>query len=316
MHPCTASALLALACLVAPAVAQPPVDSTVEPRPLADVGNGVVAAKDVEYARVGEQTLMLDVYYTPQQATAGDVVPESRPLIVWVHGGGWRNGSKDRCPATRFAAQGYVVASIDYRLSGVAKFPAQIHDCKAAIRFLRKHAARYAIDPERVGVWGSSAGGHLAALLGTSGDVKKLEGDVGVTGGSSAVQCVVDFYGPTDLLQMDAHALPNAPFAHDSADSPEARLIGGPIQDNPAKVAELNPLTYVTRNDPPFLICHGDEDPLVPLHQSELLHAALEKAGVAATLHVVEGGGHGWGRKPEVDRLVEQFLAKHLKATK
>lgn len=313
------SRVAALALLLTPlsnAAAQPAAQPEVKPRPLAGLAKGVVAVKDVEYAKVGDHSLKLDVYYTPHVAKPGEIVGDPKPLLVWVHGGGWRNGSKDRCPATRFAGMGYVVASIDYRLTGVATFPAQIHDCKSAIRFLRKNANTYGIDPKRVGVWGSSAGGHLVALLGTSGDAEKLEGDVGVNEGSSEVQCVVDFFGPTDLLQMDAHAPEGAPFKHDSPNSPEAKLVGGPIQDNPEKVAELNPITYVTKNDPPFLICHGDEDKLVPLHQSRILHAALEKAGVPTTLHVVAGAGHGWGRRPEVDRLVEVFLAKHLEPEK
>lgn len=288
-----------------------PVRGTLEP--MRRGGQAISFVKNLEYGKVAEHSLMLDVYHVPFVAKPGDLVPEAKPLLVWVHGGGWRNGSRKRCPAIRYAEKGYVVASIDYRLTGVAPFPAQIHDCKAAIRYLRKNATTYGLDPKRVGVWGSSAGGHLVALLGTSGEVEKLEGKVGVAEGSSAVQCVVDFFGPTDLLQMDAHALPNAPFKHDAPRSPESLLVGGPIQEHPEKVAVLNPITYVSKDDPPFLICHGDRDPLVPLHQSEILHAALERAGVDSTLKVVEGAGHGWGRKPVIDEAVETFLAKHLK---
>ncbi|MBC8350557.1 MAG: alpha/beta hydrolase [Planctomycetes bacterium] len=271
------------------------------------LAKGIVANRDIEYARVGDNSLRLDLY-SPKEPAA------RRPLIVWVHGGGWRNGSKDRCPALRFLAKGYVVASINYRLSGVAIYPAQIHDCKAAIRWLRAHAEQYSIDPRRIGVWGSSAGGHLVALLGTSGGVEPLEGDLGSLDHSSRVQAVCDFFGPTDFLQMDDHAVPNAPFKHNAPDSPEALVIGGPIQENTKKVEAANPLTYVTPDDPPFFIVHGDKDPLVPLHQSQLLFDALKRAKVNVKLHVVEGGQHGFGRNSDVDKLVDSFFDKQLRA--
>ena len=266
---------------------------------------GFVANRDIEYGQVGDTSLRLDVYAPGKRV-------EARPLIVWVHGGGWRNGSKDRCPALRFLEKGCIVASIDYRLSGVAIYPAQIHDCKAAIRWLRANAKTYSIDPQRIGVWGSSAGGHLAALLGTSGDVKSLEGDHGNLDQSSRVQAVCDFFGPTDFLQMDAHALPTAPFKHDASGSPEALVIGGPIQENKQKVAAANPITYVTPDDAPFLIVHGDKDPLVPLHQSQLLFNSLKAAGVEVSFHKVKGGEHGFGRNAEVDKLVDAFFDARL----
>ncbi len=266
---------------------------------------GFVAHRDLVYARHGDTPLRLDVYAPAKPASP-------RPLIVWVHGGAWRAGSKDGCPALRFLPQGFVVASINYRLSQQAIFPAQIHDCKAAIRWLRAHAAEYGIDARRIGVWGSSAGGHLVALLGTTGDVAELEGPGAGDAPSSRVQAVCDFYGPTDFLQMDAHALDRAPFQHDAADSPESKLIGGPIQQQRDKVARANPITYVTPDDPPFLVVHGDQDPLVPLHQSQLLVEALQKAGVAVQFHVVRGAGHGFGRNAEVQRLVDEFFRRQL----
>ena len=158
---------------------------------------------------------------------------------------------------------------------------------------------------------GSSAGGHLAAMLGTAGHVKEF--DVGENlNVSSQVQAVVDHFGPTDLLQMDAHRLPGG-MMHDTADSPESLLIGGPIRENKEKVARANPITYVTKDAPPFLICHGEMDPLVPHHQSELLEAALKQAGVPVTLYTVKGGGHGSFKDPKVDELTSDFLARHLK---
>ncbi|MBI1355214.1 MAG: alpha/beta hydrolase fold domain-containing protein [Acidobacteria bacterium] len=251
---------------------------------------GVRLEPDLVYASTPQKELRLDLY-RPEQPPA-----ERLPLVVWIHGGGWRNGSKEQARlAVPLVPQGYVVASINYRLSGDATFPAQIHDCKGALRWLRAHADEYGIDPRRVGVWGSSAGGHLVALLGTSGGVRELEGDVGGNlRFSSAVQAVCDFYGPTDLLQMDAHSISKR-IVHDAPQSPESLLIGGPIQDHPDKVARLNPISYVTPDDPPFLIVHGDKDPLVPFHQSELLEAALEKAGVPVSLYKVVGGEHGRG---------------------
>jgi acetyl esterase/lipase len=281
---------------------RPPVK---RPRPLPD---GVQAARDIEYAKADGVSLKLDLY-TPEKQH-----PQPRPLVVWVHGGGWRAGNKQHCPALRLVQRGYVVASIQYRLSHQAIFPAQIHDCKAAIRWLRAHAETYAIDPGRIGVWGSSAGGHLVALLGTSGGVSDLsEPALGHAEQSSRVQAVCDFYGPTDLLQMDAHAPEGARIIHNAPDSPEALLVGGPIQEYPQRVARLNPITYVTPDDPPFLILHGDRDATVPMHQSQLLAEALKKAGVQHQFHVIHGAGHGFRKNPEVQTHVDTFLDAILK---
>ena len=271
-----------------------------------ELPEGFVARRDIEYARVGDISLKLDLY-TPKEPV-GEL-----PLIVWIHGGAWRAGSKSSCPALRFLERGFVVASISYRLSQTAIYPAQIHDCKGAIRWLRKSASAYSFDPQRIGVWGSSAGGHLVALLGTSGDVEELEGEVGVTGISSRVQAVCDFSGPTDFLQMDAHSKPGAPIVHDAMDSPESQLVGGPIQENREKVARANPITFVSGDDPPIIIFHGDRDPLVPHHQSVILHDALEKAGVDVTFRTVKGAGHGFRGREKVDVEVDAFFDKHLK---
>ena len=228
------------------------------------------------------------------------------PVIVWVHGGAWLAGSKEQCPAVRFVRKGYAAASVNYRLSQHAKFPAQIEDCKAAIRWLRANAKEYGLDTGHVGVWGASAGGHLVALLGTTGSVKELEGEEGNLDQSSRVQAVVDWFGPTDFLQMGG--------SHNDARSPESQLIGGAIQEHKDQVARANPITYVSKDDPPFLIMHGDQDRTVPFSQSELLAEALKKAGVEVTLKPIKGAGHG-GRgfgSPENDKLVEDFFAKHL----
>jgi acetyl esterase/lipase len=147
-------------------------------------------------------------------------------------------------------------------------------------------------------------------MLGTTGDTKEF--DVGAhLDQPSRVQAVVDYFGPTDFLQMDAHRLPGG-MVHDAANSPESELIGGPIQENQPKTAQANPITYVTPNDPPFLIVHGEQDPLVPHHQSGLLEAALKRAGVPVTFYTVKGAGHGGFRDPQVPRMTRVFLAKHL----
>ncbi len=263
--------------------------------------------RDIPYVSPGHPRQTLDLYLPPAHVSAGD----SLPLIIWIHGGAFRQGSKaDKVPLD-YLEEGYAVASLNYRLSQHARFPAQIEDCKAAVRWLRAHAATYRLDPSRFAAWGESAGGHLVALLGTTGDVAALE--VGEQlGVSSRVQAVVDYFGPTDFLQMDGHRLPDG-MVHDAADSPESELVGGPIQAHPDRVAAANPITYVSPAAPPFLIVHGDRDPLVPYHQSELLAAALTAAGVPVTFYTVTGAGHGKFTDPAVAALTSAFLAEHLR---
>ncbi|MCX6901026.1 MAG: alpha/beta hydrolase [Verrucomicrobia bacterium] len=281
---------------------QPPRHRPQGPPPLPE---GVRALRDIEYVSGGGKAQSLDLYLPKSDRPL--------PLIIWVHGGAFRAGDKAQCPAMALTRRGYAAASLNYRLSGQAIFPAAIEDCKAAVRWLRAHAKEYNLDPDHFGAWGSSAGGHLVALLGTSGGVKTLEGSGGNLEFSSRVQAVCDWFGPTDFLQMEAHALtPGKPFSHDAADSPESLFIGGAIQENKEKAQRANPITYATPDDPPFLIMHGDRDPLVPHHQSELLAAALKKAGVEVTFHTVKDAGHGFGG-PEIMRMVEEFFDKHLK---
>lgn len=267
---------------------------------------GVRVLRDLEYAKVNGKSLRLDAFLP-----AGAAKP--LPVIVWIHGGGWRAGSKERCPAIPLSGAGYAVFSIDYRLTDVAAFPAQIHDCKGAIRWIRAHAREYNLDPKRIGVWGSSAGGHLVALLGTSGDVKELEGEVGGNlDQSSRVQAVCDFCGPT--LLTGAALTPGDPRA--SQDGPEAvrKLLGGPLSENRDKARLASPVQHVTKDDPPFLIVHGAKDPLVPVRQAELLHEALKKAEVAVTYRLDPNAGHGLG-SPENIRLAKQFFDAQLRAS-
>ncbi len=281
-------------------------------RSAANLPPGVKVERDIPYVANAGPRQMLDLYL-PAKA------PEKPlPLIIWIHGGAWSAGSKDGCPFVSLVNKGFAVASINYRLSQMAIWPAQIQDCKAAVRFLRANAAKYNLDPEHIGVGGGSAGGHLVAMLGTAGKAKELEGDLGNNGVSSRVQAVCDLFGPTDLLKMGEQAGPDSVMKHDAPNSPESKLIGGPIQENKEKAKTANPITYVSKDSAPFLILHGDKDPLVPLGQSQLLEKALKDAGVEVTLKVIEGAGHG-GRQfstPEANDAIEAFFSKHLKHAK
>jgi len=265
------------------------------------VPEGVKALRDVEYARADGTSLLLDLY-VPEEGP-----DKALPLVVWIHGGGWRAGSKEGCRALPLAGEGYVVASINYRLTHEAVFPAQIFDCKAAIRWLRAHAQEYHIDPDRVGVWGSSAGGHLVALLGTSGDVKALEGDLGNPEQSSRVQAVCDWFGPTDFLTMRQQASERRRRLDAARPSAELQLIGGTIDERRGLAVLASPVTYVSEDDPPFLIAHGDSDPVVPVQQSQLFHDALKKAGVDSALLVLEGQGHGFRSRGPHEAAVAFF---------
>ena len=267
------------------------------------VPEGITVHRDLAYVTDGHKRQKLDLYI-PDGG-------ENLPLIIWIHGGAWRGGSKERYAPMEYLKSGYAGVSINYRLSQHAIFPAQIEDVKAAVRWLRANAETYRIDPNRFAAWGSSAGGHLVAMLGTTGDVKKFEVGENLEM-SSRVQAVVDYFGPTDFLQMDAHRFPDG-LVHDAPDSPESQLVGGPIQEHEDRVAKANPITYVSEDDSPILIIHGDQDKLVPYHQSVLLKDALEETGVPVTFYKVEGGGHGWFKDPKVPELTRAFLEKHLK---
>ena len=266
--------------------------------------------KDVTYASASP-TQKLDVYLP-----AGD---GPFPVVIDVHGGGFMMGDKSNPAGTdELLANGYAVASVDYRLSGEAKAPAQIQDIKAAVRFLRANAGEYKLDSQRFAAFGQSAGGDLVALLGTSCGVEALEGvDLGNTDQSSCVQAVVDWFGPTDFLQMDQQfAGTSCPANHDDASSPESQLVGAPIQTVPDKVQLVNPITYVSAKAPPFLIQHGTADCNVPPQQSQLLYDALAPVIGAenVTLTLLEGAGHGGAQFSDAAnmQLVLDFLATNL----
>lgn len=270
--------------------------------------DSIEARFDQPYAGTDNPRQRLDLLVPKKRAS-----DKPLPVVAFIHGGGWRNGDKTggrRRVASYVTSGQFVGVSIGYRLSGEATWPAQIHDCKAAIRWLKANADSLGIDPDRIGVWGSSAGGHLVAMLGTSGDVAGLEGKLGShTAVSSRVSCVVDEYGPTNFLTMNDFP---SRIDHLSATSPESLLIGGQITEHEDKVRHASPLTYVSKDDPPFLIIHGTDDPLVPYNQSKVLEAALQKAGVAVSLQAITAGQHGGFRSQELDRRTRLFFEKHL----
>lgn len=261
----------------------------------AQLPKDVLAKKNIAYVTGGHERQKLDLYL-PKESKG------PLPLLVWVHGGGWKQGSKDRCPALPWVAKGYAVASVNYRLSQHAVYPAQIEDCQSAICWLRDHAKENNIDPGRIAAWGASAGGHLVALLGTLDDSKK--------GTSYRVQAVIDYFGPTDLEILQG---PNPGPA-----SPITQLLGGSGEKFKKLTRQASPIDHVNKEDPPFLILHGDKDPLVPLNQSELLEKALKKAGVEVELVVLKGAAHGGAQfsAPEQIQTIDNFLSKTLKARK
>ncbi len=240
--------------------------------------NGVIMYKDIEFAQLGDVSLKLDLYCLE------DRPKEPLPLIVWIHGGGFRTGDKEPCPAVDFIRHGFVIASINYRLSDMASFPAQVHDCKAAIRFLRGNADKYGVDPARIGVWGSSAGGHLASLLGTTSKVKALVGVVGsFNDESSDVQAACVSCGPTDFSKRS--------YTQKRLKHIE-KYLGGDLKTNTYTVILANPASWVTPVCPPFLIIHGIEDEIVEYSQSLILYDKLKKCMVDAELVSLEDTGH------------------------
>ncbi len=240
------------------------------------------------------------------------------PLIVFIHGGAWLAGDKKSGYGNvmPFMRDGnYAGASVEYRFSQEATWPAQIFDCKAAIRWLRGNAEKYNFDPDHIAVWGGSAGGHLVAMLGTSGGVKDLEGGLGkFTNESSRVQCVVDFFGPADFVSLSKTT---NTIHFGTAGSPESKLLGGTPSEKPDAAKSASPVTYASSDDPPFLIAHGTADNTVPFKQSETLNQALLDAKVATLpvfIHVV-GGGHGF-HSDELNRRIGQFFDMHLRGIK
>ncbi len=264
---------------------------------------GVKRISNLTFTTPTSGAVLLDLYL-PEKAPDHPL-----PVVMWIHGGGWKNGTKDNCPLQWLAAEGYAVASINYRLSWLAHWPAQLDDTRAAIRWLRADAGRYQLDPQRLAVSGGSAGGHLAALVGT------LSTPPGETI-SSRVQAVIDLYGPTDLLTTPSNLPGPGKTDADLAKSNGARMLGGIVRDRPEIAKQASALYQVSHDDPPFLILHGDQDPQVPLDQSRRLHVKLREAGVASELVVLPGAGHG-GKEfatEEIKARIRAFLARALAA--
>ncbi len=268
-----------------------------------EISPDVELIRDVPFGAVAGRVLLLDLALPKKRAT-GDPLP----AFVYMHGGAWASGSKeDGVPAICYYAQhGFAAASVGYRLSGEARFPAALGDCKCAVRFLRAHAGKYGIDPRRIGAVGASSGGHLAAMLALT-DGKQFAGDGGWGEYPADVCAVCDLFGVSDFLQMPKKHFPEALSA-------TARFLGGTIDEVGGRYREASPVNYVHAGAPPFLLIHGDADELVPLRQSELLRDALEKAGVEAMLHIVKGAPHGSRNviTPEVRETILAFLIEKI----
>ena len=238
--------------------------------------------KDVEFAVVQGQSLKLDLYLPDK--------PKDSGLVVWIHGGGWHKGSKEKCFITWLPQHGYTVASISYRLSSVAKFPAQLHDCKGAVRWLRTNAEKYGYNPKRIFVAGASAGGHLTALMATTSGHKLLEGKVGGNlDRSSSVQGAIDYYGPTDFILRSK----TQPSRANEKGSVVYELLGGGAHEKVAAAKLASACYHVSKDDPPLLVFHGTKDRTVLLDQSQAIATAYKKAGLPIKLHIIEGASHG-----------------------
>jgi len=266
---------------------------------------GVTVERDLVYARYGDREMKLDLYRPA--SGAGPF-----PAIVFIHGGGWSAGNKNafRRQAAYQATKGFAGACIAYRLSGEATYPAAAHDSKAAVRWVRANAAKYSINPDKIGAAGGSAGGHLVAILGTSAKLRKLEGDGGNPGFSSRVQAVVSFNGVFDLAGAAAKSA--------NATGPIALFLGGPYDHMPQVYAEASPMTHVDKSSAPFLLLHGTADSTVPYQQSVDMQKKLEAAGVRAELYSAEGAQHGFFNRPPhfhptLERM-EQFFRSVLAA--
>jgi acetyl esterase/lipase len=267
----------------------------------------VSIVRDVLYKRVNGRDLRLDIY-SPRSIT------HPLPVILWIFGNRWSRGSKNHPPPLNLVSRGYIIVSVDYRLSVEAPFPAAIEDCKAAVRWIRANAATYHFDPDHIGAWGHSAGGHLAALLGTSGGIAELEGGGDNLNFSSRVQAVCDMSGPSDIVQFyEAVSNSNegmAPIARSSIE----QFLGGSVDQNREKAIAASVTTYVSKDDPPFLIIHGANDMSIPVSQSQVLATKLKATGVPVILIVDENRGHGVGG-PAFAPEISSFFDKYLKGS-
>ncbi|MBI3890371.1 MAG: alpha/beta hydrolase [Candidatus Wallbacteria bacterium] len=271
---------------------------------------GVRVVRNVEYGRAGWASLRADLYF-PQRRR------EKAPAVLYIHGGGWALGDRSEGEMAGYLAHyGYVVASIDYRLCWLAKFPAAVEDCKAAVRWMRANSRRLGVDPERIGVWGASAGGHLAMMVGCADASAGLEGNSGNPGISSRVRAVCSYFGPSDLAGEFAN-----PF---SLGGQIVQFFMGPFR-SPRDFVAASPVSHVGPGDPPLLMLHGDRDGLVPFRQSQLMFDAYRRFGLDATLIAVRNADHGFMPKDLLApvtpnsaqrwNIVLSFFDRHLKGT-
>ncbi len=263
---------------------------------------------DVEYARVQGISLKLDIYF-PKGVTP------PFPVVIFIHGGGWQGGDKASPWGDFLVPEGFALVSINYRLSGQAKWPAHLLDCKGAVRWVRANSSTYNFDPTRVGVFGSSAGGHLVAMLGVTTGIDSLEGN---TGGnlqySSTPQAVCDWVGPSNFLTICDYP---SSINHCTSTSPEGNLLGCAIPTCPNRARDASPLTYISGDEPPFLIMHGTEDMAVPYYQSVELDSVLRVVGNDVTFKPVVGADHPATSLPywtsdSVNQTVIQFFNRTL----
>ena len=254
----------------------------------------IATAQDVVYTKVGDRELKLDVAWPAE----GD---GPFPGVIVIHGGAWRAGDKKdmRELLAESARRGYVAISPQYRFCPSETFPAQVHDVKAAVRWLRSHAKDYKLDPGHIGATGFSAGGHLSLMLGVTGPDDKLEGDVAADAPSSRVQAVVNYFGPTELGAADFPDV-TKPLLRD--------FVGGPPSEKAEVIRLASPITYVTRDDPPMLTFQGTKDPLVPHTQATKLADAMTSAGVPGRVDLLVGAGHGWGGD-ELKHTIDETFA-------
>jgi acetyl esterase/lipase len=256
--------------------------------------------KDIVFARTPEKELKMDIYFPANKQ-------ENRPVLMWIHGGGWKAGSKNNCQLKYLVEHGYVVASISYRFSQEAKFPAQIHDCKAALRYLKANAKKYGIDKNRIAVSGASAGGQLAALMATSAGDEFLDGDLGVhSKEKTQVPVVIDFYGASDFLLREK----NQPAKVNKKGGVVYELLGGAVQDNKELAKKASAAYQVGQGDSAILIIHGSKDKVVLPGQSKRLHEVYQTKGLNSQLHIIEGAGHGGKAfgNDEIKKMILKFL--------
>jgi acetyl esterase/lipase len=258
------------------------------------------AAQSGAAAGSNSNSQALDLYLPTRASQA-----TKAPMIIFIHGGAWLQGDKGEAQGLSLAlAQlGFASASINYRLTQEAIYPAQIDDCRQAIRWLRNHADEYNLDPNKFGVWGISAGGHLAALLGTSGDTASAA----TAGPDLRLQAVCDWCGPSDLLTVSGQAGSRNKLDYDTAQGPVGKLLGGVPAEKKELAREASPVTYINSGDPPFLIMHGDIDDLVPFAQSEELESRLKAAKVPVEFVRLRGKEHNFMSEEEVRRVIDFF---------